>query len=97
MLFRKKISRACSYCQYGTQIDTEQILCIKKGVVPVDGKCRKFCYDPCKRIPVKAKALDTEKFEEYDYSLVEAYKNKYVDFDTNDCSGQLAQWLLGQL
>mgnify|MGYP003318772809 FL=1 len=69
MLFRKKIAKACSYCMYGTQIDAEQVLCIKKGVVPPDGKCRKFCYDPCKRIPLKAKALDFEKYNEEDYSL----------------------------
>lgn len=35
--------------------------------------------------------------EEYDYSCVKAYKEKYVDFDTNDCSGQFAKWLLEQL
>ena len=69
MLFRKKISRACSYCQYGTQIDDEQVLCIKKGVVPVDGKCRKFCYDPCKRIPLKKKTPDFSQFKDEDFSL----------------------------
>lgn len=69
MLFRKKIPKACTYCLYGTQIDQEQVLCIKKGVVPPDGKCRKFCYDPCKRMPLKAKALNFEKYNEDDYSL----------------------------
>ena len=69
MLFRKKIPKACTYCLYGTQIDQEQVLCIKKGVVPHDGKCRKFCYDPCKRMPLKAKALNFEKYNEDDYSL----------------------------
>lgn len=69
MLFRKKINRACTYCLHGTQIDDEQVLCMKKGVVPVDGKCRKFCYDPCKRIPLKTKALDFKKYNEEDYSL----------------------------
>lgn len=69
MLFRKKIARSCSYCAHGTQIDDEQILCIKKGVVSVCGKCRKFAYDPCKRIPVKAKALDLSKYKDEDYTL----------------------------
>ena len=69
MLFRKNITRACSYCLHGTQIDEEQVLCVKKGVVPVDGKCRKFCYDPCKRVPAKPKALDFNKYNEEDYSL----------------------------
>ena len=69
MLFRRKIEKACTYCMHGTQIDQEQVLCIKKGVVPPEGKCRKFCYDPCKRIPVKAKALNIRKYNEEDYSL----------------------------
>lgn len=69
MLFRKKIQKSCAYCQYGTKLNDEQVLCIKKGVVSTDGKCRKFAYDPCKRIPAKAKALDFEKYNEEDYSL----------------------------
>ena len=69
MLFRKKIARSCTYCVYGTKIDQEQILCIKKGVVPECSKCRKFSYDPCKRIPAKQKALDFSKYNEEDYSL----------------------------
>ena len=69
MLFRKKINKSCSYCAYGAQIDNEQVLCIKKGVVPLSGKCRKFSYDPCKRTPAKPKALDFKKYDDKDYSL----------------------------
>lgn len=69
MLFRKKIERSCTYCAHGTKIDDEQVLCMKKGVVPVSGKCRKFLYDPCKRVPVKPKALDFRKYDKDDYSL----------------------------
>lgn len=69
MLFRKKIERSCNYCSYGTKMDEEHILCIKKGVVPAEGKCRKFCYDPCKRVPAKPKTLDFSKYADKDYSL----------------------------
>lgn len=69
MLFRKKIEKSCTYCVNGTQIDGEQVLCIKRGVVAADGSCRKFAYDPCKRTPKKAKALDLEKYKNEDYSL----------------------------
>lgn len=69
MLFRRKIDRSCSYCTFGTKIDNEQVLCIKKGVVSVDEKCRKFSYDPCKRVPVKPKAVDFRKYDDQDYSL----------------------------
>ena len=69
MLFRKKIERSCSYCWYGTALEDGQILCAKKGIRTVEDKCRKFKYDPCKRIPPKAKALDFSKYEQEDYSL----------------------------
>ncbi len=68
MLFKKKIERSCSYCVYGTKLDEQQVLCAKKGVVTCE-KCRKFRYDPTKRIPLKAKAPDFEKFEEVDFIL----------------------------
>ena len=45
------------------------VLCAKKGIRDGEKKCRHFTYDPCKRIPAKAKALDFSKYEEYDYSL----------------------------
>lgn len=69
MLFRKKIDRSCSYCMLGTKIDDELILCTKKGVVSQNNACWRFRYDPTKRIPVKAKALDFSKYDEEDYSL----------------------------
>lgn len=69
MLFRKRIEKSCTYCANGTVIDGGQVLCIKKGVVPIDGKCRKFAYDPCKRVPGKPKALDFKKYDNEDFSL----------------------------
>ncbi len=69
MLFRKKIPRSCAYCVYGAKLDEEQILCSKKGIRPTGGKCLKFRYDPCKRIPPKAKAMDFARYDEEDYSL----------------------------
>ena len=69
MLFRKKIQRSCSYCRRGTKLNEEDILCTKKGVRPIDGKCWRFRYDPCKRIPPKPKALDFSKYDQDDFSL----------------------------
>ena len=69
MLFRKKMPRRCGQCIHATVIDDSTVRCSKKGNRSIDNKCLLFSYDPCKRIPVKAKALDTEKYEEYDYSL----------------------------
>ena len=69
MLFRKRIEKSCTYCQFGTKLNEDECLCIKKGIVSLDGKCRKFTYDPYKRMPQKVKALDFEKYKEEDYSL----------------------------
>ena len=69
MLFRKKMARSCQYCVYSAAVDENQILCSKKGIVPADKNCRKFKYDPCKRIPPKQKAMDFSKYENDDFSL----------------------------
>ena len=69
MLFRKKIHPSCSYCIHSAKLDDEQVLCSKKGMMPITGKCRKFLYDPCKRIPPKAKTLDFSKYDQEDYTL----------------------------
>lgn len=69
MLFRKKIERSCSYCEYATKIDDEHVLCIKKGMRSAMAKCRKFSYDPCKRIPLKPKSLDFSQYNEQDFTL----------------------------
>lgn len=69
MLFRKRIEKSCAYCAHSASIDDGQVLCTKRGVVPVDGKCRKFTYAPCKRIPKKPKAFDFRKYDQEDFSL----------------------------
>ncbi|MCD7755070.1 MAG: hypothetical protein LUJ09_01845 [Firmicutes bacterium] len=69
MLFRKKIEKSCSYCGFGAVLEGGQILCTKRGMVPADGKCRKFRYDPCKRIPPKPKAPDFQRYDQEDFSL----------------------------
>lgn len=45
----------------------------------------------------KADQLIEKMNEEYDFSALKNYRDKYVEFDINDCSGQLADWLLQQL
>ena len=69
MLFRKRMERSCVYCVHGTKLDEDTVLCTKRGVKSVMDKCFKFKYDPCKRVPLKAKALDFSKYEEEDFSL----------------------------
>lgn len=51
MLFRKKIDRYCTYCQFAGKIDDETMVCQFCGIVPSDHRCRRFRYDPLRRIP----------------------------------------------
>ena len=69
MLFRKRIEKSCSYCRFGTALEDSQILCTKRGVVDAGGKCRKFEYDPIKRVPSKPKTLDFGKYVDVDFGL----------------------------
>ena len=69
MLFRKKIERSCSYCLYGAKLDDDVILCSKKGMRGSGESCRRFKYDPLKRVPHKAKAMDFSKYKEEDFTL----------------------------
>ncbi len=69
MLFRKKIEKSCAYCTYGAMLEDGMILCSRRGVVDAGKKCRKFDYDPCKRIPSRPKALDFKKYDSEDFSL----------------------------
>lgn len=55
----KGIENICAYCEYARDThEREFVICSKKGVVNAMGKCRKFIYDPMKRIPRPAPAVD---------------------------------------
>lgn len=69
MLFRKKIERSCAYCAYGAHVEDGVILCSKKGMRTTADSCLRFRYDPCRRVPPRAKALNFAKYEDRDYSL----------------------------
>lgn len=60
----------CAVCENAARMyDSSVMLCRMRGVVPAGWRCRKFSYDPVKRIPpksIKAPCLD------------------YVDIDTDD-------------
>lgn len=69
MLFRKNISKFCSYCKYAGKIDESTFLCSKKGIVSSSHRCRRFKYDPLKRVPARIKPKDFAKCDELDFSL----------------------------
>ncbi len=68
VIFRKKIEPSCSYCKYASLLDEEEAFCLKKGVVSSGGQCKKFKYDPLKRIPPSPSMIRTD-FSEEDFKI----------------------------
>ena len=67
-LYGKGISLACAYCAKGTEsIDKKSIFCEKKGIVSANYHCRRFKYDPLRRVPKIPPEL--EKFTAKDFSI----------------------------
>ena len=67
-LLSENICPACSYCQFGTRfIGQEKVLCVKFGIVDYSYYCRKFKYDPLKRVPKSRKNL--HNFDKNDFLI----------------------------
>ncbi|MEG1687389.1 MAG: hypothetical protein RR022_05885 [Angelakisella sp.] len=67
-LFGNYIEPACGYCRLGTPTnDGGKILCPNAGVLPPHYSCKKFRYDPLRRIPSRQPELS--KFEKADFEL----------------------------
>ncbi len=69
MLFRKKIEPRCAYCAKGSQINDEEVACVKRGIVSAGYHCRSFHYDPLRRVPPRPMKLETEKLKQEDFAL----------------------------
>lgn len=64
----KNYIKKCENCAYGVLTDDKMnVLCNKKGVMECDGLCRKYKYDPLKRVPEKIR-LNTD-FSPEDFML----------------------------
>ena len=49
-----EIPKCCAYCERATILASEEYIpCSKEGVVSQSYVCRRFLYDPLKRIPKK--------------------------------------------
>ncbi len=69
MLFEKNMEPRCAYCQWASPLDEEQLMCAKKGIVTSAGSCRRFRYDPLKRIPPKPLAASFAHLKDEDFTL----------------------------
>ena len=68
-MFEKDIEPRCGYCQRGTSLGDEKVICVKKGIVAAAGACRGFRYDPLKRVPPKPAVPSFDHLREEDFVL----------------------------
>ena len=68
-MFEKDIEPRCGYCQRGTLIEDEKVMCVKKGIVAAAGACRGFRYDPLKRVPPKPLAPSFDRLKDEDFVI----------------------------
>lgn len=69
MLFRKDMDPRCAYCRQGQQINEREVVCVKRGIVPVESSCRAFRYDPLKRVPPRPAVLEIRKLKPEDFQI----------------------------
>ena len=60
---KNEIEKVCAYCEHAASLkDKNFMLCKTRGVVASSFSCRKFLYDPLKRIPARPTLItDTEE------------------------------------
>lgn len=67
-LFGNNIDPACIYCEFSREsTDANMVLCRKFGPVAPYYKCKKYIYNPLKRVPKRQPSLP--QFSEDDFKI----------------------------
>jgi hypothetical protein len=70
MLFSKNMEPRCEYCRHGVTFDGDELIgCKHHGVMRADDKCRRFTYDPLKRVPDPPRVFKAQEFDKEDFEL----------------------------
>ncbi len=65
-LYGNTVQPSCEHCVYGRKsFDGNAVLCEQKGVMPLYHHCRRYRYDPLKRVPYRQPALATYTEEDF--------------------------------
>lgn len=67
--FRRDIEPRCAYCAHSSALSEREVACSRKGVVDAAGHCRRFSYDPLRRVPPRPASLDPAAHAPEDFSL----------------------------
>lgn len=80
-----ELDRVCAYCEHATSLaGGEHVLCEKRGVVTGTHHCRKFAYDPQKRIPKRAKPLPQVELDALDDTVPSKEDSKETEEETTE-------------
>ncbi len=80
-----ELDRVCAYCEHATPLaGGEHVLCEKRGVVTGTHHCRKFAYDPQKRIPKRAKPLPEVELDTLDDTVPSNEDSNGTKEETDD-------------
>lgn len=64
--FKKNVEPRCEYCVYGTSLEhSNEVLCLKRGITETGDFCRKYKYNPLKRVPKRQKISNNYKPEDF--------------------------------
>ncbi len=64
---KKDFERLCVACEHSRIINDENnVLCDLRGIVACTYKCRKFSYDPLKRMPPKSETVTPLEYVDID-------------------------------
>jgi hypothetical protein len=67
-LYGNNIQPSCEHCVFGRRSsDGRAVLCSRNGVMPLYHSCRRFEYDPLKRVPFRQPAVP--QFSEEDFAI----------------------------
>lgn len=66
-LFGNNIKPACKYCDLCTALENDKYQCSKFGEVKSYDSCKKFSYNPLKRIPKKEVLLANSDVNNIDF------------------------------
>ena len=68
-MFEKGIEPRCGYCRRSAPLEDGKVMCVKKGVVSAAGACRRFQYDPLKRVPPRPMTASFDHLKDEDFVL----------------------------
>lgn len=66
-LFGNNIKPACKYCELCKSLENDKFECSKFGEVKAYDSCKKFVYNPLKRIPKKEVLLANSDVNNIDF------------------------------